>query len=202
MTENSRKCAEISADEEARIVAAFDDWTASGDVIALRTRALAYLLWDGGMRTQAAIDLDLADVCMGMCRVQKKFQVGNRTVVIGSRASRSISAYLAAVFGKNGPALPYDGPLFSSSKNSKTRMSKRTAIHCWHEFLETPPGKLAYQLDDLVFTGRLKFLRQVGGNTAALAAHAGVTLAWAGQYARHLREQPPPARTVLKLMGH
>ncbi|HEX7478444.1 MAG TPA: hypothetical protein VF331_11600, partial [Polyangiales bacterium] len=47
-----------------------------------------------------------------------------------------------------------------------------------------------YQLDDLVLTGRVAFLRAARGSTEALSQHASVTAKWAATYQEYLLGSP------------
>ena len=61
-------------------------------------------------------------------------------------------------------------------------MARRTMIHAWRDFLDQHTRvKTKYSVDDIVYTGRLDFLRASGGDSSQLSEHAGLTEEWAAK---------------------
>src|SRR5688500_2863528 len=52
----------LDSRDQARIVAALERWPEQEGFVGLRTRAFVYLLWDGALRTGAAIWLNIEEV--------------------------------------------------------------------------------------------------------------------------------------------
>ena len=58
----TRRALIIDPRDQRRILAALERWPKQEGFVGLRTRAFVYLLWDGAMRTGAAIWLDIEEV--------------------------------------------------------------------------------------------------------------------------------------------
>lgn len=205
----SRKSVPIGAADQARIAKALDDWAETGDPIALRTRAFVYLLWDGAIRTKAAVHLNVEEVVEDpasrrirvVTEVKQRPCEGNayrgRRFSLSARTRDALSALLRARRDQGGlpnAAGRFEGPLFTSTRGSG-RMSQRTAVHSWRDFQQTRLRlSRDYQLDDIVFTGRLSFLRAAGGDTELLSEHASITQQHAASYREHI--EPSSSNTT------
>ena len=80
-------------------------------------------------------------------------------------------------------------------------MSQRTATQAWHTLQQGVSGlSQEYQLDDVMLTARVEFMRRVKGSRAAeiLAEHAGISSKWAGHYSDHLSSPESSAREVAR----
>jgi integrase len=191
----------IEPSDEKRLLRALERWAASGDFVALRTRAFLLLLWDGAVRTSGALAMNAEDVVADpqarrvtvLKRVVQRACEENRyharRIVVSDRAQQALAEYLRAV--RQGGWLPTDrleGPLFLSSvrPGSAQRLSTRSAIHWWETFQrdQAPDCSRTYQLDDVVYTGRLAYVKAAGGNTESLSNHSGISRRWAAEY-RH-----------------
>jgi integrase len=191
----------IEPSDEKRLLRALERWAASGDFVALRTRAFLLLLWDGSVRTSGALAMNAEDVVADprarrvtiLKRVVQRACEENRyqprSLVVSDRAQQALAEYLRAV--REGGWLPTDrleGPLFLSSvrPGSGQRLSSRSAIHWWETFQSDHARDCSrtYQLDDVVYTGRLAYVKAAGGNTESLSNHSGISRRWAAEY-RH-----------------
>jgi integrase len=186
------------------------------DFVALRTRGFIYVLWDGALRPGMAIGLNMEDVVKdpsgriqivedATLRPSEATQYRPRPFLLSPRSRGAIADYLKAVRSDgwlaNGSRL--EGPLWISTHHHGTqqRMSQRTAMQAWHTFQQTVNGlSREYQLDDVVVTARVEFMRKVKGSRAAeiLAEHAGISSQWAGHYSDHLGSESGDARDVAR----
>lgn len=202
-----RKSVRIEPKDESRILAALERSASTEDFVALRTRAFVYLLWDGALRTKAAVRIDaeevvkdpqstrihvVQEVVQGPCEAnqyrERKFMMSDRTrgaIVDYLKAARS-NGWLA-----NGQRL--EGPLWIATRHRGTqqRMSQRTALQAWTTFLEGLNGvSRDYQLDDVVLTGRIAFLQAAQGSSESLSQQTGLSPQWASHYREHLLDSP------------
>jgi hypothetical protein len=210
----ARKSILIDARDQARIIDALERLGRSDDFTALRTRAFVYLLWDGALRTKAAIWLNAEEVVKDPAAprihvVQEATQrpcEGNkyrdRTFLMSDRARDALALYLKAARSEgwlaNGDRL--EGPLWISThhKGTQQRMSQRMAMQAWRDFLDDVKVSREYQMDDVVLTGRIKFLQTAKGSTDAMAEHTGISAKSAGHYREHLLGSPSStARDVM-----
>lgn len=104
----------------------------------------------------------------------------DRTFPMSRRCPGAIADYLdstSASFGADAST-----PLLLSRRN--TRLSRESTIYSWKTFLKRARCAREYQLEDVVLTGRLAFLRDRGAADPAreLAGHAGISVAHAGIY--------------------
>lgn len=205
-TERVRKSVVIEPADEGRITKALEQLGSSGDFAGLRTRAFVYLLWDGALRTKAAVWLNaeelVKDPSASRVHVVKQAvqrpcegnQYRERAFLLSDRARDAIADYLKAARDEgwlaNGDR--FKGPLWISThhKGTQTRMSQRTAMQAWSSFQEDVKVSRDYQLDDVVLTGRIALLQAAKGSTDALAEHAGISAKSAGHYREHLLNSP------------
>ncbi len=190
-----RKSVVIEPRDQSRIGAALERWASTGDFVALRTRAFVYLLWDGALRTKAAVWLNAEEVVKGPAAgrvhvvqeaVERACEGNNyreRRFLLSDRTRDATAGYLMAARADGwlakGERLV--GPLWISMHHhgSQQRMSQRTAVQAWHTFIGGLSLSRAYQLDDLVLTGRVAFLQAAKGSTEVLSEHADVSPEWA-----------------------
>lgn len=212
--QRARKSVVIEPRDEARIIAALEQLAAQDEFAGLRTRAFVYLLWDGALRTKAAVWLNAEEVVKDPTAarihvVQEAVQrpcEGNkyseRRFLMSDRARDAIASYLKAA--RSGGWLAngerFEGPLWISThhRGTQQRMSQRMAMQAWRTFLEDVKVSREYQLDDVVLTGRVTFLQAAKGSTDVMAEHVGISPKWAGHYREHLLNSPSStARDVL-----
>jgi len=203
-SQGARKSIVILPADVPRIVRALEKW-ADDDIVALRTRAFVYLLWDGAVRTKTAVWLNIEEVVEDprASRIQVVQEVvqrpceGNdykgRTFLMSDRTRRALVDYLkvARSGGWLAKADRLEGPLWISTHHIgiQARMSQRTAMQAWRTFLQGVSGvSEKYQLDDVVLTGRITFLRAAKGSTDALSEHSNISPKWAAQYREHLHD--------------
>lgn len=185
---------------------ALDSWAATGNLVALRTRALALLLWDGAVRTRVALALNVEDVVgpnarrltVGKAIAMRPCEANRyrgRTIAISARAQQALKDYLRAA--RDGGWLPAGrlrGPLFLSStpRGAGQRLSQRSAIHWWELFQRNHAARCSseYKLDDLVFTGRLAYAAASDSNVESLSDHAGISRRWAAEYMSDSNHSP------------
>lgn len=210
----ARKSVVIEPRDQNRILAALERWAETGDFVALRTRAFVYLLWDGALRTKAAVWLNAEELVKDPAAsrthvlpeiIQRACEGNNyreRTFLLSDRVRDAIAAYLKVARSEgwlaNGNRL--EGPLWISThhRGTQQRMSQRTALQAWHTFLEDVDVSREYQLDDVVLTGRVAFLQAAKGSTDVMSQHAGISSKWAGNYREHLLKSPSSsARDVM-----
>lgn len=109
--------------------------------------------------------------------------------MLSARAQDAIADYLRCAQQRSLlPPQRLRGPVFLADVQQKKgqRLSKRSAIHCWEMFqLKHASGcSRIYQLEDVVYTGRIKFMKAVGGDIGTLSSHTGLSRRWAAEY-RH-----------------
>ena len=196
----------IEPADEKRLVRALYRCAATGDFVALRTRAFVLLLWDGAIRTSAALALNAEEVVRDSAarritvlkhasqRPCEENRNRGRSFVLSARTQEALAAYLHVV-RQDGwlPAERLKGPLFLSSvhRGRGQRLSVRSAIHCWEAFQTTEPaGSRIYQLEDVVYTGRLKFMKAAGVNIESLSSHTGLSRRWAAEYRQETQVSP------------
>lgn len=180
MAGHSRQSRDISKDSEKRIIASLTREAAGGDLVALRTQAIALLLWDGVVRTRGAVALNRTD--FRPRRKHGQLRVDGREVTLSPRAVAALDAYVRRCPKPPQPLSSESAPLFLSTRQPDKRLSQRTAVHAWRRFLaDCVPEFEFVQLDDLVFSGRLRFMRS-GHGIEELIAHAGVSREWANHF--------------------
>lgn len=213
----TRKAIVIDSGDQTRILSSLERVAETGDFVALRTRAFIYVLWDGALRPGMATALNIQDVVKdpassriqvvdeAVLRPSEATQYRPRPFLLSPRSRGAIADYLKAVrsSGWLANAARLEGPLWISTHHQGTqqRMSQRTAMQAWHAFQQAVKGlSQEYQLDDVVLTGRVEFMRKVKGSRAAevLAEHAGISSQWAGHYSDHFGSQSTTARDVAR----
>ena len=190
---SKRNRVEIAAIDERAIVYGLEQWAASDNFVALPTRAFVYLLWDGTVRTTQALSLNVSDVAelpagkagpfvaaSATAPPCKGNRFRNRTFPMSRRCRGAIADYLdsaSASFGADAST-----PLFLSHRNK--RLSRESTISWWKMFIKRARCAREYQLENVVLTGRMAFLRERAATdpARALAGHAGISLAHAGRY--------------------
>jgi integrase len=191
----------IEPGDEKRLLRALDSWADSGALVALRTRAFVLLLWDGSVRTSGALELNVEDVVKDpkarrptvlKTITQRACEANDhqpRQIVLSARAQDAIADYLrgAQLRGLLTPQR-LQGPLFLADVQQEKgqRLAKRSAMHSWEMFqLKQVSGcSRIYQLEDVVYTGRIKFMKAAGGDIEMLSTHTGLSRRWAAEY-RH-----------------
>jgi len=177
---------------------ALEAWAHDG-IVEARTRAFALLLWDGSIRTKAALALNAEDVVEDPTanrivvrsavkeRPCEANRYRSREFVLSARTRSALADYLRVL--RTGGWLPtgrLQGPLFVSSTGtgSPKRISSRSAIHWWDFFQEKVKSHCTrtYQLDDLVYSGRIAYLEASGGDSESLSDHSGISRRWASEY--------------------
>src|SRR5688500_9492461 len=210
-SQGARKSIVILPADVPRIVRALEKW-ADDDMVALRTRAFVYLLWDGAVRTKTAVWLNIEEVVEDprASRIQVVQEVvqrpceGNdykgRTFLMSDRTRGALVDYLkvARSGGWLAKADRLEGPLWISTHHIgiQARMSQRTAMQAWRTFLKGV-SRLSeqYQLDDLVLTGRIAVLRAAKGSADVLSEHSNISPKSAALYREHLHD--PSARSSI-----
>ena len=187
----------IDPRDEKRLLRALHAWADTGNLVALRTRALVLLLWDGAVRTSVALGMNIEDAIDHDARLptvanrivvrppEESGPIG-RTIVLSARAQDALTKYLRAA--KKGGWLPggLRGPVFlaSTPRGAGQRLSQRSAIHWWELFQRTHASDCSreYELDDVVYSGRLAYADASGGDAESLSDHAGISRRWAAEY--------------------
>jgi hypothetical protein len=176
------------------------------------------LLWDGSLRTSGALALNVEDVVKDpkarrptvlKTIVQRACEANDyqaRKIALSARAQDAIADYLrGAQLRGSLPPQRLQGPLFLADVKEEEgqRLSKRSAIHCWEMFqLKQVSGcSRIYQLEDVVYTGRLKFMKAAGGDTELLSNHAGLSRRWAAEYRHDSNLSPEDVMEKLDKMG-
>jgi site-specific recombinase XerD len=201
-----RKSVVIDSADESRILQALERLGSSGDFAGLRTRAFVYLLWDGALRTKAAVWLNAEElvkdpsasrVHVVQQAVQRPCEGNNyreRTFLLSQRARDVLADYLKVARSEGWLANSdrLEGPLWISThhRGTQPRMSQRMAMQAWRSFLDDVKVSREYQLDDVVLTGRVALLQAAKGSTDAIAEHAGILPKSAGHYREHLLSSP------------
>ena len=208
----------VEPDDEKRLLQALDRSGDTGALVALRTRAFVLLLWDGSLRTSGALALNVEDVVKDpkarrptvlKTVIQRACEANDyqaRKIALSARAQDAIADYLrGAQLRGLLPPQRLHGPLFLADVNQEEgqRLSKRSAIHCWEMFqLKQVSGcSRIYQLEDVVYTGRLKFMKAAGGDTELLSNHAGLSRRWAAEYRHDSNLSPEDVMEKLDKMG-
>ena len=208
----------IDQADQNRIIAALERLPEKEGLIGHRTRAFVYLLWDGALRTGAALWLDVEEVVkdpkasrihvlqepvMRPCEGNKYRE---RRFVMSDRARDAIADYLREARSggwlANGSRL--EGPLWISTYpvGTQQRMSRRTAMQAWKTFLEGVPNVSEdYQLDDVVLTGRVAFANAANASPELISEHAGIGTKAAAKYSDHMVSRPGSARDVMTQMN-
>jgi hypothetical protein len=200
----SRQAIPIETQDQRRLITALEAYPQKEGFVGYRTRAFVYLLWDGALRTGSAIWLNMEEVVKdphasriqvvqeAMWRSCEANRYRARPVFMSDRAREAIADYLkvARSDGWLADKSSLEGPLWIASqpKGEQTRMSQRTAMQAWRTFLDGVRNlSNEYQLDDVVFTGRIAFIRQARGSTDLISQHAGISAQWAARYSDHVR---------------
>jgi integrase len=214
MTEQPRD-RPIDPRDQRRILEALESWAETGEFMALRMRALVYLLADGALRTKAACWLDIEEVVkepsgQRIVVVQQAVQrpcEGNayrgRSFLLSDRSRQAIADYLKVARDEGWLKDPgaLQGPLWIAThhRGTQQRMSTRTAAQSWQTFLqEHVDDKCEVALDDFVMTGRLAFLKAARMSTDVLSEHAGLTPRAAAYYRDRI--QSAPSSTAREVM--
>jgi hypothetical protein len=208
----------IDQADQNRIIAALERLPEKEGLIGHRTRAFVYLLWDGALRTGAALWLNVEEVLkdpkasrihvlqepvMRPCEGNKYRE---RRFVMSDRARDAIADYLreARSGGWLANASRLEGPLWISTYpvGTQQRMSRRTAMQAWKTFLEGVPSVSEdYQLDDVVLTGRVAFANAANASPELISEHAGIGTKAAARYSDHMVSRPGSARDVMTQMN-
>jgi hypothetical protein len=200
--------------DQNRIIAALERLPDKEGLVGHRTRAFVYLLWDGALRTGAALWLDIEEVVKNpaasrihvvqepVMRPCEGNKYRERRVVMSDRARNAIADYLkeARSGGWLATASRLQGPLWISTQpvGTQQRMSRRTAMAAWKTFLEGVPGVSEdYQLDDVVLTGRVAFATAANASPELMSEHAGIGAKAAARYSDHLPSRLGSARDVI-----
>jgi integrase len=194
----------LDSRDQIRIVAALERWPEQEGFVGLRTRAFVYLLWDGALRTGAAIWLNIEEVvrdsagsrihvveqavlrpCEGNKYQRRSFDMTDRT-----RAAIADYLKVARSDGWLASGSRLKGPLWIATQpqGAQKRMSQRTAVQAWHSFIGSVKGLSHdnYQLDDVVLTGRVEFARAADASPELISQHAGIGTKAATRYSDHL----------------
>jgi integrase len=208
----------IESRDEMRLLRALDRWAGTGTLVALRTRAFVLLLWDGSVRTSGALALNVEDVVkdpksrrLTVLRtiVQRPCEANDnraRSIALSARAQDAMADYLRGAQQQGVlPPQRLQGPLFLAALQHEKgkRLSQRSAIHCWEMFQlqHAPECSRIYQLEDVVYTGRLKFMKVAGGDIESLSSHTGLSLRWAAEYRDGSHVSPEDVMAKLDKMG-
>lgn len=207
----------LDARDQLRIVAALERWPEQEGFVGLRTRAFVYLLWDGALRTGAAIWLNIEEVvrdsagsrihvveqavlrpCEGNKYRRRPFDMTDRT-----RAAIADYLKVARSDGWLASGSRLKGPLWIATQpqGAQKRMSQRTAVQAWHSFIGSVKGLNHdnYQLDDVVLTGRVEFARAADASPELISQHAGIGTKAATRYSDHLTSQSSPRDVISQL---
>jgi hypothetical protein len=213
MNAPSRKSVVIPPKDESRIFQALEKWASGRDFVAVRTKAFVYLLRDGAVRSKMAVNLNVEEVVSdpAASRIRIVTEVTQRPCEanrykgrqfsLSDRTRAALLLYVRAI--REGGWLPaksqLEGPLFITTHHygDGKRMSQRTAVQAWRTLLEHAQMETEYQLDDLVFSGRIAFLKAAGGNMEMLSEHASISQQWTDHYRSHVRPSKSSARDVL-----
>jgi site-specific recombinase XerD len=208
----------IDQADQKRLLAALERLPEKDGFVGHRTRAFVYLLWDGALRTGAAIWLNVEEVVKD--RTASRIHVveepvmrpceGNkyreRRFVMSERSRDAIADYLRAARrdGWLANASRLEGPLWISTYpvGTQQRMSRRTAMQAWKTFLADLPGiSDDYQLDDVVLTGRVAFANVANASPELMSEHAGIGTKAAARYSDHMASRPGSAREVISQLN-
>ena len=208
----------IDKTDQNRIIAGLERLPDKEGFVGYRTRAFVYLLWDGALRTGAALWLNIEEVVKDpsaarihvveepLMRPCEGNKYRERRFVMSTRARDAIADYLKESrrdgWLANGSRLA--GPLWISSHpaGSQQRMSRRTAMQAWKTFLEGVPNVSSdYQLDDVVLTGRVDFANMANASPELISEHAGIGTKAAAKYSDHMASRPGSAREVISQLN-
>lgn len=175
--------------DQRRILDALRLWCASGDFVALRTRAFVHLLWDGALTPKGALSLNLRDVLVleaGRNRVRTEIEQApceanryrGRRCGMRARTRDALRAYVEYGWAVGWITEGLKAPLFVSTASAlpPQRLSIPKAKLVWRAFQQdyARPSRI-YEMRDVVYTGRLAFLRAAGGRVEVLRQHMGRT---------------------------
>jgi integrase len=208
----------IEPSDEKRLLRALDRWADTGALVALRTRAFVLLLWDGSVRTSGALALNVEDVVKDpkarrptvLKTIEQRPCEANsyraRPIALSARAQDAIADYLrGAQLRGLLPPQRLQGPLFLADLQHEKgkRLSQRSAIHCWEMFQlkHVSDCSRIYQLEDVVYTGRLKFVKAARGDIESLSSHTGLSRRWAAEYRHDSNVTPEDVMDKLDKMG-
>ena len=201
--------------DEALLRRGLDNLRGAGDFVSLRTRAFVLLLLDGAVRTKHAVSLNAEDVVSSPAsrriiasrevaqppREDNKYR--ELRFFITDEVREALTDYLKVV-RRDGclPASKLEGPLFLSTYHRGTgqRLTRRAAIAGWDAFQMTHMEKRSqdYSLDDLVYTGRKRFVEAAGMDSSVLSKHTGLSRRTAAKY---LDESPTSPGDVIEAMN-
>lgn len=195
----------IDTRDQARIVAALERWPDHEGLVGYRTRVFVYLLWDGALRTGAAVSLNVEQVVQDSAgsRIHvveqatlrpRESERTPRSFEMTDRARAAIADYLKIARSEGALVdARLKGPLWIATHplGAQKRMSQRTAVQAWHTFISAVNGlsRDDLQLDDVVLTGRVAFAKAANANTEMISSHAGIGTRAAVRYSDHLSRQ-------------
>lgn len=204
MNEGRRERILIGRRDEKRIFAALERWAKKEQFERLRTRAFVYLLLDGAAGGKVALYLDCEEVVSDPDAVRVPRIVGevvqrpceansfsSKKFGMSARTRGALLDYLkvARAEGKiEGEG--FRGPLFMSVRKIGKRISRHTALASWRTLLAEAKVDTGYSLDDVVYTGKLRFLEAAEGSSELLSEHAGISSKAATTYLK-----PPKSST-------
>ncbi len=208
----------IEPSDSKHLLRTLEIWAKTGSFVALRTRAFVLLLWDGSVRTSGALAMNIEDVIdpearrpsvakrivMRPCE-QNRYQ--ERTIALSARARQALEDYLRTARDDGWlPAGRLRGPLFVSStpRAAGQRLSQRSAIHWWELFQKSHASDCSreYELDDVVYTGRLAYAKASGRDTESLSEHSGISRRWAAEYMHDSNHSPEDVMAKLDKSRH
>lgn len=214
-SQGRRKRRLITEADQQRIIEALEVSAKSEDFIALRLRAFVYLLWDGAVRTRAALALNIEEViddsAKGRIRIAERARqrpceenrFGGHEFYFSPRARKAIADYLksAEATGRL-PGGKLKGALFLSSRHvgEAPRCPVRSILASWRRFLQDAGSSAEYQLDDIVYTGRIAYVDAAEGDTSLLSQHAHITEKQAATYQAQTKRSQRVAKNILKRM--
>jgi hypothetical protein len=208
----------IDQADQNRIFAALERLPEREGFVGYRTRAFVYLLWDGALRTGAAVCLNVEEVvkdpnatrihvveepvmrpCEGNGYRERRFLMSERT-------RGAIADYLKEA--RRGEWLAkgsrLEGPLWIATypAGEQPRMSRRTAMQAWKTFLEGVSAVAPdYQLDDVVLTGRVAFAAAANASPELISEHAGIGTKAAARYSDYMPSRPGSTRDVMSQLN-
>jgi hypothetical protein len=208
----------IDKGDQNRIIAALEKAPEKDGFLGYRTRAFVYLLWDGALRTGAAVFLNAEEVVKdpNASRIQvveepvMRACEGNkyreRRFIMSERTRAALADYLkeARRGGWLAKGNRLEGPLWIATHpaGEQQRMSRRTAMQAWKTFLEGVPGLSPdYQLDDVVLTGRVAFATAANASPELISEHAGIGTKAAAKYSDHMPTRPGSPRDVMSQLN-
>jgi hypothetical protein len=124
-----------------------------------------------------------------------------RPLQLSARTQDALRAYLQAARELGWLPEGLRGPLFVATvhQGDGQRLSPRSAIHGWDVFQKqfTSDCTREYELDDVVYSGRLAYLAAAGGDSDSLSEHSGISRRWAAEY--RSEQKVSPADVMSKL---